>query len=163
MFKSVFFSRISVGLWLILASHAANADNAAVVQDNAGEAGAGPPPPLHTSCLNSSLTSPTWAIDNFEYGKNGGASTVRFILTSNMLPEELGCSGQASGTGEEVNGNCDSDGKDGNSAQFEFDSATGNITIHQSWVCSKDHPLIKPWVISSYILALNFDFFTNWT
>jgi hypothetical protein len=122
----------------------AGADNVAVVQGSTGQESASPPPPLNTSCLNSSLTSPTWTIDDFEYGKNDDASTIRFILTSNMLPEELDCSGQASGLGEEVNGDCGSEEKGGNSAQFKFDAATGNLTIHQSWVCSKENTLIKP-------------------
>ncbi|KAJ8128984.1 hypothetical protein O1611_g4650 [Lasiodiplodia mahajangana] len=96
----------------------------------------GPPPALTTSCLNNSLTAPTWTIDAFSYNQAAGVSAVNFILTANMFDVGLDCFGQTEGSERYVEGDCMSEDEDHQySAKFVFESSARRLSIEQAWAC----------------------------
>ncbi|RYC59707.1 hypothetical protein CHU98_g6494 [Xylaria longipes] len=126
--------RKSSSIWLLTVAPLLISASQAVATDITADDG--PPPPLTTSCLNNSLTAPTWTVESFKYGEDDTTSTVNFILTSNTIPEELDCFGQAEEQSPRVNGECtNEDGKHEYSAQFVFDASTRDLSVEQDWAC----------------------------
>ncbi|KAI0451698.1 hypothetical protein F5B21DRAFT_369402 [Xylaria acuta] len=126
--------RKSAFVWLLtVASHLTSASKVAAANIFTDD---GPPPHLTTGCLNNSLTAPTWTVRSFKYEDDDRISTVNFILTSNTIPAELDCFGQAKEQSLRVNGECtNEDGKHEYPAQFVFDASTRDLSVEQAWAC----------------------------
>ncbi|KAI1133298.1 hypothetical protein F5Y10DRAFT_287682 [Nemania abortiva] len=121
---------------LLVASHSISVGNAATT-DIAIDSG--PPPALTTSCLNNSLTAPTWTVDSFVYNQDVGISAVNFILTSNIIDAALDCFGQSESGDRQVDGDCTSEDEDHQySAQFSFSATTRRLSIEQTWTCDNN-------------------------
>ncbi|KAI0446189.1 hypothetical protein F4803DRAFT_504822 [Xylaria telfairii] len=118
----------------------------------------GPPPLLTTGCLNNSLTAPTWTVESFHYEEDDSISTVNFILTSNSIPGELDCFGQATGHSLRANGECtDQDRKHVYSAQFVFDASTRDLSIEQAWACDDNTARVPVGFVGTGIKKLVLD------